>query len=100
MFTYLTYNLVVLAVVLLVLRCFTRLQLTKPILLILAVLLVLTAVFDSLIILSGIVDYTEERILGWRIGLAPVEDFFYAVLAGIMMPTLWNATAKRKTSDD
>ena len=46
----------------------------------LAVLLVLTAVFDSLIILSDIVDYNPRLISGIVIGAAPIEDFAYAIV--------------------
>ena len=56
----------------------------------LAILLVLTAVFDSIIIWAGIVDYDIQKILGLYVGKAPVEDFFYAILAVLIVPTLWN----------
>ena len=56
----------------------------------LAVLLVLTAVFDSIIIWAGIVGYDTQKILGVYVGKAPVEDFFYAILAVLIVPTLWN----------
>jgi len=55
----------------------------------LAVLLVLTAIFDNLIIWAGIVGYDPTKILGLYIGLAPVEEFFYAILAVIIVPALW-----------
>ena len=56
----------------------------------LAVLLVLTAVFDSILIWAGIVGYDTQKILGLYVGKAPVEDFFYALLAVLIVPTLWN----------
>ncbi len=55
----------------------------------LAVLLVLTAVFDNVIVGTGIVAYHSDRILGLRIGVAPIEDFAYAVAAVIGLPSLW-----------
>lgn len=55
----------------------------------LAVSCVFTAVFDSLIIGAGIVGYDERHLLGWFIGLAPVEDFAYAVAALVLLPALW-----------
>ena len=55
----------------------------------LAALLVMTAVFDSLIVGFGIVAYDSTKILGVYIGRAPIEDFFYAILAAIIVPTLW-----------
>jgi lycopene cyclase domain-containing protein len=53
-------------------------------------LLLLTAIFDSLIVRSGIVAYTRSHILGVYIGKAPIEDFFYAVVAAILAPLLWD----------
>ncbi len=63
----------------------------------LVVLLVLTAIFDSLIIWAGIVGYDTSKILGLYIGLAPVEDFFYAVLAVVLVPVFWNLFDQQKT---
>ena len=51
--------------------------------------LVLTAVFDNVIVGLGIVAYDPAHFSGVRIGLAPVEDFAYAVAAGIALPALW-----------
>lgn len=55
----------------------------------LAILLIMTAIFDSLIVGFGIVAYDQSKILGMYIGRAPIEDFFYAILAAIMIPALW-----------
>lgn len=54
-------------------------------------LLAMTAVFDSLIVASGIVAYDEALILGVRIGSAPIEDFAYALAALMIAPTAWIA---------
>ena len=54
----------------------------------LAVLLT-TAVFDNVIIGLGIVAYDPAHLSGIRIGLAPIEDFAYAVAAGLGLPALW-----------
>lgn len=51
--------------------------------------LVLTAVFDNVIVGLGIVAYDPAHFSGVRIGLAPIEDFAYAVAAGIGLPALW-----------
>ena len=55
----------------------------------LAVLLVLTAVFDNVIVGLRIVDYDPARILGLRIGVAPIEDFAYPVAGALALPALW-----------
>ena len=56
----------------------------------LCVLVVCTAIFDSLIIQWGIVAYDYAKTLGFMVGAAPIEDFFYALLAGIFIPVLWH----------
>ncbi|RPF22359.1 lycopene cyclase domain-containing protein [Myceligenerans xiligouense] len=53
-------------------------------------LLVLTAVFDNLMIAAGLFAYSDAQISGLRVGLAPVEDFAYPVAAVILLPALWS----------
>lgn len=60
------------------------------------VLLVTTAVFDSVIVGTGIVAYDPSRILGLRIGAAPVEDFAYPIAAGLALPAIWHLLAPRR----
>ncbi|MBV1777818.1 lycopene cyclase domain-containing protein [Paeniglutamicibacter sp. ABSL32-1] len=55
----------------------------------LAVLLVLTAVFDNVMIGSGLFDYNNQALLGIRVGLAPLEDFSYPFCAALVVPALW-----------
>ncbi len=62
----------------------------------LVVLLALTAVFDNVIVGSGIVAYDESRILGARLGVAPVEDFSYAIVAALALPALWVLLGRRR----
>lgn len=62
----------------------------------LSALLVLTSIFDSLIIWAGIVGYDTHKILGIYIGFAPLEDFFYAVLAAVLVPTVWHYFESKK----
>jgi lycopene cyclase domain-containing protein len=54
-----------------------------------AVLLVMTAVFDNIMIGVGLVAYEPTLISGAFIGIAPVEDFAYALAAIIGLPSLW-----------
>lgn len=89
MATYLVLNLVFMAVVLGVLRSLGALRWDRTMTWVMVLLVVLTAVFDSLIIAAGIVDYDYSMLLGVTIGAAPVEDFFYAVLAGVLVPNVW-----------
>lgn len=62
----------------------------KPMMVAASVMLFLTLVFDNLIIASGIVDYDPERISGIRLGVAPIEDFAYTLVALVLIPTVFN----------
>lgn len=48
-------------------------------------LLVITAVFDNVIIGIGIVAYDQQLISGLKIGLAPIEDFAYSLAAPLLI---------------
>ena len=52
-------------------------------------LLILTAVFDNVLVATGIVGYDPALISGAKIGVAPLEDFAYAIAAIILLPSLW-----------
>lgn len=53
------------------------------------VLFVLTAVFDTVMIATGLFHYSEGHLLGLHIGLAPLEDFAYPFAGAVLLPTLW-----------
>lgn len=89
MATYVILNVVFLAIVLSVLVWHRLLVRNRSVLVTLLILIVCTAVFDSLIIAAGIVDYDMTKILGIYIGTAPIEDFMYALLAAVVVPALW-----------
>ena len=59
------------------------------------VLVVMTAVFDNVLVGVGIVAYDPARISGIRIGVAPIEDFAYALAAVVLLPSLWSLLAPR-----
>jgi lycopene cyclase domain-containing protein len=54
-----------------------------------AVLLIMTAIFDNIMIGIGLVAYEPSLISGWFVGIAPVEDFAYALAAIVGLPSLW-----------
>ncbi|MDO5099597.1 MAG: lycopene cyclase domain-containing protein [Corynebacterium sp.] len=56
---------------------------------VLAVLLVLTAIFDNLMIWAKLVGYGESQRLGIHIGLVPLEDFFYPIVAVLIITAVW-----------
>lgn len=83
--TYLWLNTIFLgALVLLALPVFKKLP-WRAIALSTIALLVITAVFDNVIIGLGIVAYDEQLISGVKIGLAPIEDFAYSLAAPLMI---------------
>jgi lycopene cyclase domain-containing protein len=53
-------------------------------------LLATTAVFDNVMIGIGLVDYNPDLISGAFVGIAPLEDFAYAVAAVVLLPSLWH----------
>ena len=57
--------------------------------LVLGVVLLMTAVFDNVMIGVGLVGYDEAKISGLFIGIAPLEDFAYAIAAVVLLPSLW-----------
>jgi len=63
---------------------------SKPLVAASAVMLLITAIFDNVIIATGIVAYDEAKISGIKIGVAPIEDFAYTVVALLVVPTLFN----------
>jgi lycopene cyclase domain-containing protein len=57
--------------------------------------LILTAVFDNVMIGVGLVGYDSTKISGAFVGVAPLEDFAYAVAAVIGLPSLWALLERR-----
>jgi lycopene cyclase domain-containing protein len=62
----------------------------------LGVLLVMTAIFDNVMIGIGLVGYDRALISGILIGRAPLEDFAYAVAAAVLLPSLWTLLARKR----
>jgi lycopene cyclase domain-containing protein len=68
-------------------RCFTTPIVALP-------MLVLTALFDNIIVASGIVDYDDSKLVGISVGVIPIEDFAYTVVAILLVPAIWKAMNK------
>lgn len=88
MATYIILNIVFMTIVVLALRIKPR-KPSRPWWVTLIALLIMTAVFDAMIIGFGVVDYDRTKLLGLYVGNVPVEDFFYAVLSVVIVPVLW-----------
>lgn len=68
-----------------------------------AALLVLTAIFDNVMIAVGLFSYAEPVISGLRLGRAPIEDFAYPIAAVILLPSLWilfEPLGRHRSDDD
>ena len=62
----------------------------KPLTFAALVMFTLTAIFDNVIIGTGIVAYDDELLLGVKILYAPIEDFAYTAVALVLVPSLFN----------
>jgi lycopene cyclase domain-containing protein len=56
--------------------------------------LIMTAIFDNIMISVGLVGYSESKITGVFVGVAPIEDFAYAVAAVVLLPAIWTLRGK------
>lgn len=59
-----------------------------------AILVVLTVVFDNIMIKVGLMVYNDTASSGARIGLMPFEDLAYTVFAALALPALWSLLAR------
>jgi lycopene cyclase domain-containing protein len=64
--------------------------------LVLGIVLLMTAFFDNIMIGVGLVGYASDKISGAFIGVAPVEDFAYALAAVVLLPSLWCLMGARR----
>jgi lycopene cyclase domain-containing protein len=88
--TYLLLTVTVMALVVIYAFLMRHWLVAKPLVGTAAVMLILTAIFDNVIIATGIVAYDQEKISGIMVGVAPIEDFAYTVLAIVLVPSLFN----------
>lgn len=67
-----------------------------------AALLVLTAVFDNVMIATGLMVYEPGHLAGILVGSAPLEDFAYPLAGLLLLPAVWLLTrrVRRREPDD
>jgi lycopene cyclase domain-containing protein len=53
------------------------------------ILVMLTAVFDNLMIATDLFRFDDDSLLGVHLFLVPVEDFAWPVAAALALPALW-----------
>lgn len=59
------------------------------------VVMALTVVFDSLMIAADLFRFDDALLLGVRLGLAPIEDLGYALIALLLVAALWRLLPSR-----
>jgi lycopene cyclase domain-containing protein len=62
------------------------------------ILLIMTAVFDNVMISVGLIGYNSDSISGAFVGVAPLEDFAYSLAAVVALPCLWALLGSRSIS--
>lgn len=90
-----TYVLINIFFLCLVILCLRITHINRAQLVTLGILIVMTALFDTIIVGLSIVGYDPERISGIFIGVIPIEDFFYALMAALVVPIIWDRLEKR-----
>jgi lycopene cyclase domain-containing protein len=62
----------------------------------LLVMVLVTLIFDNLIVALGIVDYDTDKISGVLLGLVPIEDFAYTVVSVLAVSSIWHLMTRKK----
>ncbi len=86
---YLILNSIIVLIVFLITWFYNKDLFNKKWFLATLVLLVMTAIFDSLIVGNEIVAYNDDSYLNLFIGMAPIEDFAYTIAGMMIIPTVW-----------
>ena len=95
MWTYTALNVLFMATVALIAVKFWR-RPVKQIWWVLLFMIVLTAIFDSVLVSINIFSYDTSKILGVYVISAPIEDFAYAFVAALLIPLVWNMLNDKK----
>jgi lycopene cyclase domain-containing protein len=59
-------------------------------------MVLVTLIFDNVIVALGIVDYDTTKISGLVLGLVPIEDFAYTVVSVLAVSAIWHKLTKEK----
>ncbi len=62
-------------------------------------LVLLTVLFDNIMIAAGFMVYSDAHTIGLFLGLAPIEDFSYPIAGLILLPALWLLLGPRTSND-
>lgn len=94
--TYLALNLTFMLIAFVILNLVSRKSPWRAIGFTMFWMLLVTLVFDNVIIGLDIVDYDPTKISGILLGLAPIEDFAYTVVAVLAVGIIWTKLTKEK----
>ena len=87
---YLLMNLGFMLIAFVILNAFVRKTPWRQVLWTLLSMLGLTLIFDNVIIALDIVAYDSDKVSGIYLGLAPIEDFAYTVVAVLAVSSIWH----------
>jgi lycopene cyclase domain-containing protein len=94
--TYLALNLTFMFIAFVILNLVSRKSPWRAIGFTMLWMLLVTLVFDNVIIGLEIVGYDKSKISGILLGLAPIEDFAYTVIAVLAVSIIWTKLTKEK----
>jgi len=94
--TYLALNLTFMFIAFVILNLISRKSPWRAIGFTMLWMLLVTLVFDNVIIGLEIVGYDKTKISGILLGLAPIEDFAYTVVAVLAVSIIWTKITKEK----
>ena len=94
--TYLALNLTFMFISFVILNLISRKSPWRAIGFTMLWMLLVTLVFDNVIIGLEIVGYDKTKISGILLGLAPIEDFAYTVVAVLAVSIIWTKLTKEK----
>lgn len=94
--TYLALNMTFMLIAFVTLNLLSRKSPWRTICFTMLWMLLVTLVFDNIIIGLEIVGYDKTKISGILLGLAPIEDFAYTVVAVLAVSIIWTKLTKEK----
>ena len=59
-------------------------------------MVLVTLIFDNVIVALGIVDYDTDKISGLVLGLVPIEDFAYTIVSVLAVSSIWHLMTRKK----
>ena len=93
---YLALNIVFMLIAFVFLNVFVRKSPWKLIGWTLLVMVLVTLIFDNVIVALGIVDYDTTKISGVLLGLVPIEDYAYTIVSVLAVSAIWHKLTKEK----